>query len=61
MGGLPHDLRHTWVSWHVMAGTPLYDLMTLGGWKTMGCVQRYAHLAPEHLAYVASRIERAAF
>jgi len=53
-----HDLRHTWASWHVMAGTPLYDLMTLGGWKTMDCVQRYAHLAPEHLATAACRIER---
>ena len=53
-----HDLRHTWASWHVMSGTPLYDLMTLGGWKTMDCVQRYAHLAPEHLANAASRIER---
>ena len=53
-----HDLRHTWASWHVMSGTPLYDLMTLGGWKTMDCVQRYAHLAPEHLASAARRIER---
>ncbi len=53
-----HDLRHTWASWHVMAGTPLYDLMTLGGWKTMDCVQRYSHLAPEHLAVAATRIER---
>ena len=56
-----HDLRHTWASWHVMSGTPLYDLMTLGGWKTMDCVQRYAHLAPEHLAKAASRIERPIF
>lgn len=53
-----HDLRHTWAGWHVMARTPLYDLMTLGGWKTMDCVRRYAHLAPEHLASAACRIER---
>lgn len=53
-----HDLRHTWASWHVMSGTPLYDLMQLGGWKTIDCVQRYAHLAPEHLAKSAGRIER---
>jgi integrase len=52
-----HDLRHTWASWHVMSGTPLYELMLLGGWKTIECVQRYAHLAPEHLARAARRIE----
>lgn len=52
-----HDLRHTWTSWHVMSGTLLYELMLLGGWKTMECVKRYAHLAPEHLARAARRIE----
>lgn len=48
-----HDLRHTWASWHVQNGTPLHILKELGGWRTMVMVQRYAHLAPEHLvAYV---------
>jgi len=45
-----HDLRHTWASWHVQSGTPLHILKELGGWRTMAMVQRYAHLAPEHLA-----------
>lgn len=42
-----HDLRHTWASWHVMAGTPLRVLKELGGWKTLDMVMRYAHLAPD--------------
>lgn len=45
-----HDLRHTWASWHVQNGTPLYVLKELGGWKTLAMVERYAHLAPQHLA-----------
>jgi integrase len=53
-----HDLRHTWASWHVMSGTSLQQLMELGGWKSNEMVLRYAHLAPEHLADAAKRIER---
>jgi integrase len=53
-----HDLRHTWASWHVMQGTSLQQLMELGGWKSYEMVLRYAHLAPEHLADAASRIEQ---
>lgn len=52
-----HDLRHTWASWHVMNGTSLQELMELGGWKSYEMVLRYAHLAPEHLAGAAARIE----
>lgn len=45
-----HDLRHTWASWHVQNGTPLLVLKELGGWRTLAMVQKYAHLAVEHLA-----------
>lgn len=53
-----HDCRHTWASWHVQAGTPLYALQEMGGWQSVEMVRRYAHLAPEHLAEHAARIER---
>jgi len=45
-----HTLRHTWASWHVMAGTPIEVLQKLGGWSSLQMVMRYAHLAPEYLA-----------
>lgn len=45
-----HDLRHTWASWHVQAGTPLHVLQELGGWESSEMVRRYAHLSSEHLA-----------
>lgn len=47
-----HDLRHTWASWLVQEGVPLYALQELGGWKTAAMVRRYAHLSPaQNLAY----------
>lgn len=53
-----HDLRHTWASWHVQAGTPLHVLQELGGWESVEMVRRYAHLAPDHLAEYAERLSR---
>jgi integrase len=52
-----HDLRHTWASWHVQAGTGLQELMELGGWSCMEMVLRYAHLGGEHLKEASMRIE----
>lgn len=51
-----HDLRHTWASWHAMAGTPLSVLQELGGWHSASMVSRYAHLSPEHLAAAAEKV-----
>lgn len=51
-----HDLRHTWASWHAMAGTALSVLQELGGWHSAAMVQKYAHLSPEHLAAAAERV-----
>ncbi|HPH07023.1 MAG TPA: site-specific integrase [Methylotenera sp.] len=44
-----HDLRHTWASWHIQAGTPLHVLKELGGWADIKMVMIYAHLSVEHL------------
>ena len=52
-----HDLRHTWASWHVQSGTPLQELMELGGWASFEMVLRYAHLAADHLRGAACRID----
>jgi len=52
-----HDLRHTWASWHVQHGTPLMVLKELGGWETIEMVQKYAHLAPSHLAAHANAVK----
>lgn len=51
-----HDVRHTWASWHVQAGTPLNRLMELGGWSKYEHVLRYAHLASDHLAEHANMV-----
>lgn len=51
-----HSLRHTWASWHAMAGTPLHTIQTLGGWSTPVMLQRYAHLSQDHLIDEAKRI-----
>ena len=52
-----HDLRHTWATWQRQAGTPTHELQRLGGWRTGAMVERYAHLAPDHLAVAASRLD----
>lgn len=51
-----HDLRHTWASWHVQGGTPLFVLQEMGGWASAEMVRRYAHLAADHLAPYAERL-----
>ena len=51
-----HDLRHTWASWHVQAGTPLHVLQELGGWECVEMVRKYAHLSSDHLAEYVDRL-----
>lgn len=51
-----HDLRHTWASWHVQAGTPLHVLQELGGWESVEMVRRYAHRSSDYLVEYVDRM-----
>jgi integrase len=51
-----HGNRHTFASRLVMRGVDLLAVQTLGGWRTAAMVQRYAHLAPDHLARAVERL-----
>lgn len=42
----PHDLRHTWASWHYALHHDLLLLKQEGGWSSVTLVERYAHLLP---------------
>lgn len=42
----PHDLRHTWASWHYALNRDLLALKREGGWSSVALVERYAHLLP---------------
>jgi integrase len=42
-----HTLRHTFASWAVMAGIPLYVVGKCLGHKTSAMTERYSHLAPD--------------
>lgn len=52
----PHDLRHTWATWHYRANRDLGALMKLGGWKTMKMVMRYAHTNVAELEHTIARL-----
>ena len=44
-----HDLRHTFASWLVMDGVPLYDVSKLLRHSNIRMTEKYAHLAADHL------------
>jgi site-specific recombinase XerD len=51
-----HGNRHTFASRLVMAGVDLRTVQELGGWKSLKMVQRYSHLAPDHLRGAVERL-----
>ena len=53
-----HDLRHTWATRHIQAGTPIHALMEMGGWNDVAMVRKYAHFSAAHLQTYAENISR---
>ncbi|WP_399353874.1 site-specific integrase [Thiohalorhabdus denitrificans] len=52
-----HDLRHTFASWLVMSGVPLYEVRDLLRHRSITQTERYAHLAPDRLAAAAAVLD----
>ena len=51
-----HDTRHSFASWHIMAGTDKKTLQELAGWTSPAMLERYVHLSADHLADASERL-----
>ena len=51
-----HDTRHSFASWHIMAGTDQKTLQELCGWASPKMLERYVHLSVDHLADASERL-----
>ena len=56
-----HDLRHSAASYLAMTGASLHEIAVILGHKTLGMVQRYAHLSEQHTAKVVNRMNENIF
>lgn len=54
-----HSCRHSFASWLVMNGTPLYTVAKLMGHSTLSMTERYSHLAPDHMKEAVRGLEQA--
>jgi integrase len=52
----PHDLRHTWATWHYQANRDLGALQRLGGWRSVRMVMRYAHVNVAELSHTINAL-----
>lgn len=51
-----HSMRHTFGSWLVQEGVPIYEVQKLMGHSSVGMTQKYAHLAGGELHSAVNRI-----
>jgi integrase len=52
-----HSLRHTFASWLVQEGVPLYEVQRLLGHSTIAVTEVYAHLQPVQLHNAVNRLK----
>jgi integrase len=57
LDGTLHSLRHTFCAHLVMGGVPLRTVQVLAGHASYATTERYAHLAPDHLARSAQLLD----
>ncbi len=54
-----HSLRHSFASWAVMEGVPLYTVSKCLGHKSMSMTERYSHLSPDSQKSAFEAVSRA--
>jgi site-specific recombinase XerD len=54
-----HSLRHSFASWLVQAGQPLYTVARLLGHSTTAMTERYSHLCPDNFRNAVNCLEAA--
>ena len=52
-----HTIRHTFASWLVQDGTPLYTVKELLGHKSIAMTERYSHLAENTMREAVKKLE----
>lgn len=55
-GITPHVLRHSFASRLAMSGADMRTIQDLGGWRTLGMVERYSHLGESHKAQAVEKL-----
>jgi len=53
-----HSLRHSFASWLVQNGAPIYEVQKLMGHSTIQVTEIYAHLAPSQLHSTVERLSQ---